>query len=297
MPFHPVEARPETDLILNDDGSIYHLHLKPGMIARDIILVGDPARVTLVSSHFDTIEHDVSNREFRTITGAVNNKRISVISSGIGIDNIDIVINELDAVVNMDFETRVPKKEHTRLNLIRIGTSGALHRDIPVDSFLAASHGVGLDGLLYFYERNRKVVSGELTAAFITQVAWPGMLPRPYVVEAPGDLLSTLAADMPKGITATAPGFYAPQGREIRLDPSDPEINERLAKFKFKNLKVTNFEMETSALYGLAAMLGHQALTVCAIIANRPTQTFSEDYKKTVHSLVEEMIDRISKAP
>ena len=283
------------DLVLNKEGRIYHLNLGPKDIADTIILVGDPARATTISGFFDTIEFQGINREIHTFTGSYRGKRLSVLSTGMGTDNIEIVLNELDALVNVDFKTRMIKEEKTVLNLIRLGTSGALQEDIPVfNSHLVSEYGLGLDGLLYFYEQGPFVMERELTSSFINQMEYDTQLPRPYAVRASSHLLDQLAGDWLRGITLTAPGFYAPQGREVRLAVSDDSLVDRATKYKYNGFRVTNFEMETSALYGLSAMLGHRALTVCDIIVNRQTGDFSSDYKASMKNLIIQILDRIA---
>jgi uridine phosphorylase len=274
---------------------MYHLNLAPGEVAETIILVGDPGRANLISEYFDTIEYSGSNREINTYTGKVNGKRLSVLSTGMGTDNIEIVVNELDALFNVDLKTKEEKTEKTSLNLIRIGTSGALQQDIPVvNSVLVSEYGLGLDGLLYFYERGPFVMERELTSSFINQMDYDRDLPKPYAVHASNHLIEKLAGDWRRGITLTAPGFYAPQGRQVRLKVIDDTIIDRASQYKYNGYDVTNFEMETSALYALSAMLGHQALTVCDIIANRKTGAFNPDYKSSMKNLIEEMIVRVT---
>ena len=285
----------ESELIINPDGSIYHLHLRPEHIADNIIVVGDPQRVEIISNYFDNIEYKITNREFVTHTGTINGKRITALATGIGTDNIDIVLNELDAIVNIDLGNRVPKKEHRKLNIVRLGTSGALQADIPVDSFVFSQYGLGLDGLLNFYEDRDKVIDKELTEAFVAQSGWHPDLAKPYIVGGSADLENLIADGMFKGITATAPGFYGPQGRILRLPLMQKNINSSLEEFRFNGHRITNFEMETSALYGLGGMLGHNTATVCAIIANRYTKTFSQNYKQTVVKLIELLLERLSK--
>lgn len=284
---------PPTELIITKGGRIYHLDLKPGEIGQTIILVGDQERVPTISKHFDRIEFKRSKREFITHTGLVNNKRVSVISTGIGCDNIDIVINELDALVNIDFEKKSVKKKHTSLEIIRIGTCGALQNEIPVDTFVLSSHGLGFDGLLSFYKPVYEQEEIDLQKAFLQQTPWPNDANKPYFVKGSEELASKIGKGMFKGITATANGFYGPQGRTLRLSTRVPDMNEFLKRFEHKNHKILNFEMETSALYGLSALLGHHSCTVCAVIGNRFTNTFSEDYKKTVANLVQKVLKRI----
>ena len=283
----------ESELIINPDGSIYHLHLRPEHIANDIIVVGDPQRVEIISNYFDHIEYKITNREFVTHTGTLGGKRITALATGIGTDNIDIVINELDAIVNIDLENRIPKKEHRKLNIVRLGTSGALQADIPVDSFVFSQYGLGLDGLLNFYENRDQVINKELTEAFIKQSGWHHDLAKPYIVGGSKGLEKRIADGMIKGITATAPGFYGPQGRILRLPLMQKNINSSLENFRFDGHRITNFEMETSALYGLGGMLGHDTATVCAIIANRYTKSFSQNYKSTVVKLIELLLERM----
>ncbi len=285
-----------SDLITNSDGSVFHLHLKPGQIARDIILVGDPERVELISSYFSDIELRVSNREFVTHTGSYNGKRISVISTGIGTDNIDIVVNELDALVNIDLEKRIEKKEKKSLNLVRIGTSGSLQEHIKVGSFLLSSKAIGFDGLLNYYSGSEKISNPEFEKALISQLPWNDRLATPYVVDASENLISKLSGpDTIKGITISASGFYGPQGRTLRLNPSMKLLNEAITKFTFKENIITNFEMESSAIYGLGKLLGHEAATVCAIIANRVTQDYLSDYKPVIKKLVTYVLDKLTR--
>ncbi|MFC2111314.1 nucleoside phosphorylase [Bacteroidota bacterium] len=284
----------ESELIINPDKSIYHLKLKPEDIADDIIIVGDPQRVEVISNYFDKIEFKNYNREFVTHTGYLNNKRISVIGTGIGTDNIDIVLNELDAIVNIDLENRVIKQEHKSLNIIRLGTSGALQKDIPIDSILMSTYGLGFDGLLNYYEDKNKVTENEITEAFIQHSNWAAELSKPYIVKASEVLEKRLGDNLLKGITATAPGFYGPQGRVLRLGLAYPELNEKIESFNFQNKRISNFEMETSALYGLGKMLGHNTLTICAIIANRVNQEYSKDYKKTVKNMIELVLEKLT---
>lgn len=286
----------ESELILNPDGSIYHLKLHPENIASDIILVGDPGRVSMISEYFDKVEFRQANREIHTHTGYIGSKRLTVLSTGMGTDNLDIVINELDAISNIDLTTRTPKTSHKSLNLYRLGTSGALQPEIPVDSFVASSHGIGIDGLMWFYEQVNEVIDKEMTEAFLTKTQWPSELPQAYAVAGSETLLSTVGRDFLKGITATAPGFFGPQGRVLRMPLAYPDLNHRISHFEHKGQKITNFEMETSALYGLSKALGHQAMTVCAIIANRERKEYSKDYKISVRKLVETLLEKLVSA-
>jgi len=281
----------ETELILTPENKIYHLNLSKDEIADDIILVGDPDRVSVISNKFDSIEHKIQNREFVTHTGVLNGKRISAIATGIGPDNIDIVINELDALVNIDFKTRTINKKKKILNLIRLGTSGALQQDIKVDSFLVSSFGLGFDNIAHFYE-SEEIIEQEMSSKYKQHASWPENLSNPYIVKASGNLLS-LFPDIKKGITATAPGFYGPQGRTLRLNPSITNLHEKMESFNYKENRITNFEMETSALYYLGQSLGHNTLTICAIIANRLTKEYSKDYKKTVEKMIDLVLKRI----
>lgn len=284
---------PDSELIINPDGSIFHLHLLPEQLAHTVILVGDPGRVEMVSGNFDKIEHKVSNREFVTHTGYYNKTRFSVVSTGIGTDNIDIVINELDALVNIDLINRTPKPEHTALRLIRIGTSGALQANIDVDSFVLSEYGLGMDGLLHFYKHNF-TEEEVLLQEFIQQTQWQSPLNHPYLVKSSITLFNLLKEGMNTGITATACGFYGPQGRKLRLNTAISDLNEKLTCFKYKDKQITNFEMETSALLGLSKILGHEAITACAIIANRIKKEYSKDYKITVDKLVKIILQRLS---
>ena len=281
----------ETELILTPENKIYHLNLSKDEIANDIILVGDPDRVSVISNKFESIEHKIQNREFVTHTGILNGKRISVIATGIGPDNIDIVVNELDALVNIDFKTRTINKKKKTLNLIRLGTSGALQKDIEVDSFLASSFGLGLDNIAHFYE-SEEIIEQEMSSKYKQHANWPENLSNPYIVKASDNLLS-LFPDVKKGITATAPGFYGPQGRTLRLNPYITNLHEKMESFNYKENRITNFEMETSALYYLGKSLGHNTLTICAIIANRLTKEYSKDYKKTVEKMIDLVLKRI----
>lgn len=285
---------PSSELVLNPDGSIYHLKLHPNQIADTILLVGDQGRVDTISANFDHIEHKVSNREFVTHTGIYKGKRMTALSTGIGTDNIDIVINELDALVNIDLENRIRKDEHKSLNLIRIGTSGTLMSHIPVDSVVASTHGLGFDGLMHFYGFEENPKEEALLKSINASLQLPQNLNRPYLVEGDATLLARLSEGFFTGITATACGFYGPQGRTLRLTPAVPDLNERMMAFSDENQRITNFEMETSALYGLSRMLGHKACTLCAIIANRATMEYSKNYKPVIENLVNTVLNRLS---
>lgn len=280
-----------SELIINPDGSIFHLHLKPEDIAHNIILVGDPGRVELISSLFDSIELKKSNREFVSCTGTCNGQRLTVVATGIGTDNIDIVVNELDALVNIDFETRMVKEKHTSLNFVRIGTSGALQKDLPVDSWLLSEKAIGFDGLINFYARRNDVCDLAFENAFTDALKWNPQLTAPYVVNAAPELLDKLeGGKVVRGVTISAPGFYGPQGRELRLDIADKDINSKITGFNYQDYRVTNYEMECSAIYGLSALLGHQAATVCVIIANRLAGTASRDYKPVMKELIKHVL-------
>ncbi len=284
----------ESQLIINPDGSIYHLSLRPEQLADTILLVGDPGRVEKISDRFEKVEHRVSNREMFTHTGYKNGRRLSVISTGIGPDNIDIVLNELDALANIDFEKRLKKEQHRSLSLIRIGTSGTVQPDIPINSFGLATHGLGLDGMFYYYKAVDEVQEQDITDRFMESTGWPAKLPRPYVVKGSSELQDLLGEGMHQGITATAPGFYAPQGRSLRLPLKYPDLNEKIAKFSYNDMRIINFEMETSALYGLGKALGHNTITVCAIIANRAKELYSKNPTRPIEELIEVVLDRIT---
>lgn len=284
----------DSELIINPDGSVYHIKLRPEDVAPTVILVGDQHRVPVVSKYFDVIEVKKENREFVTHTGTLNGKRLTVASTGIGTDNIDIVINELDAAVNIDLERREPKEKHTALNLVRLGTSGALQPDIEVDSFVASAFGLGFDGLLHFYQYPENLVENDLAEAFIKQTGWNTRLPYPYVVKASSNLLEKLAYDLKSGITATANGFYGPQGRQLRIPLAYPELNQAIENFEHKGHRIVNFEMETSALFALGGILGHNTLTICDIIANRVTRQFSRDYKASVEKMIRLVLERLT---
>lgn len=282
-----------SELILNPDGSVYHLNLKPEHIAHDIIFVGDQNRVEKITQFFDSIEFSTQKREFKTQTGIYKGKRITVMSTGIGPDNIDIVINELDALVNIDLETRRPKEELTSLNIIRIGTSGSLQKEIPVDSFVMSKFGLGLDNMLRSYLID-EVTSYAIEEAFINHTKWDIRKGKPYVVKCSEKLEKLIESDkISKGITATAGGFYGPQGRVLRLEIQDPELNGKMDNFNFDDNKITNLEMETAAIYGLSALLGHNALSLNAIIANRASGTFSEDPYKAVDELITYTLNKL----
>jgi uridine phosphorylase len=284
-----------SELILNNDGSIFHLHLKPEHLSKDIILVGDPGRIDTIVSFFDKIDFSIQNREFKTVTGWYNGKKISVISTGIGTDNIDIVLNELDALANIDLQKREIKKEHTKLNIVRIGTSGGLQTYLPVNSFVVSQKAIGFDGMLNYYANRENYSDLEFEKAFKLFTKWDNSLPTPYVVDASEQLISKFEDDdFIKGATISAPGFYGPQGRILRLPLAVPELNRQIEEFDFRGLKITNFEMECSAIYGLSRMLGHEALTVCLIIANRVSLTANENYRDEMIRLIKKVLDRLT---
>lgn len=276
-----------SELILNPDGSLYHINLRPENIGDTVFLVGDPDRVPLVSSFFDKVDFNTRKREIVTHSGLKNGQKVSVISTGMGTDNIDIVLSELDAAVNIDLDKKVRKGSHKSLNFIRLGTSGALQGDIPVDSTVVSSHGLGLDGLLHYYQNSEPYTKNDFVESFIQKTAWNPYFARPYIVPA-GDVLMAKASSYLNGVTATACGFYGPQGRVLKLQVNEPELNEKLTDFQFENLRITNFEMETSAIYGLSKLMGHQALSINTIIANRISGEFSQDYKKAVEKMIDQ---------
>jgi uridine phosphorylase len=285
---------PASELIINPDGSIFHLHLLPGQISDKLILVGDPSRVDLVASHFDSQEVNVTNREFHTITGTYKGKRITAISHGIGTDNIDIVVNELDALVNIDFATRKVKPELTKLDLVRIGTSGGLQPFVPVGTYVVSQTSIGFDGVLNFYANRDAYCDLAFEKAFVEYTGYPRQAAAPYVVDADPELVARIdLGDMVKGITISANGFYGPQGREVRLPLAAPELNSRIESFEYNGRKVTNYEMESSALAGLSRMLGHRAMTVCTIIANRVAHNTNINYKESINNLIVKVLDRI----
>jgi len=283
-----------SELILNPDGSVYHLNLRPEHLAENIIFVGDQNRVDRISKHFDTLEFSTQKREFKTHTGTYKGKRFSVISTGIGPDNIDIVVNEIDALFNIDLETREVKKELTAVNIVRIGTSGSLQADIPVNSFVLSQYGLGLDNLMRSYLID-DITDQAMEEAFIAHTKWDLRKGRPYFIPNSTWLEEKLSSDQTfKGITGTAGGFYGPQGRVLRLPIQDPELNHKIDNFKFGSYRITNFEMETSAIYGLAKLLGHHAVSLNTIIANRANGTFSEDPYAAVDQLIIYTLDKLS---
>jgi uridine phosphorylase len=286
----------ESELIINKRGAIYHLDLRPEELATTIITVGDPDRVEAVSRHFDSIEFTCQHREFVTHTGYIGSKRLSVVSTGIGPDNIDIVLNELDALVNIDMSERIVKPQHTALNIIRVGTSGALQAQIPVDSFVVSTHGLGIDNLLNFYRHEETDEEKQLLQAFITQTQLNSRISHPYISRASASLIKHFVKDFHHGITVTCPGFYGPQGRILRLGLSNPDLINRLTQFSFGPHRITNFEMETSGIYGLGKILGHHCLSLSAIVANRVNKTFSKDGNTAIHQLIKRTLEVVSGA-
>lgn len=284
----------ESELIINPDGSIFHLHVKPEQLADKIILVGDPGRVALVASHFETKECEVESREFKTITGTYKGKHITVQSTGIGCDNIDIVVNEMDALANIDFKTRHEKDTFKQLTFVRIGTCGGLQPYTPVGTFVASVKSIGFDGLLNFYAGRNDVCDLELEEAFKKHMNWSPLLSAPYVIDGDKELVDRIAGeDMVRGITIACGGFFGPQGRELRIPLADPHQNEKVESFVYGDLRITNFEMESSALAGLSALMGHKAMTCCMVIANRVAKKANANYKNSIDNLIIEVLDRI----
>jgi uridine phosphorylase len=284
----------ESELIINSRGAVYHLDLRPEEIAGTIVTVGDPDRVKEISKYFDSVEVKAQHREFITHTGYIGKKRLTILSSGIGPDNIDIVINELDALANINFETREIKSKLTALNIIRVGTSGSLQADIPVDSFVASTHGLGVDNLLNFYRLEQNEQEKQLLQSFVTHTQMHGQMSHPYISGAAASLIKHFVTDFHQGITVTCPGFYGPQGRILRLGIRNPDLINRLTDFRFGQHRITNFEMETSAIYGLGKLLGHNCLAVNAIVANRIKKEFSKDGKAAVENLIIKFIEIFS---
>jgi uridine phosphorylase len=283
----------EPDLIVNADGSVYHICLKPENLADTVIVAGDPGRVKEIAGFFSSVEHTSSNREFEACTGQYKGTRITALSTGIGTDNCDIVMHELDALANFDLATRERKPGHRSLRIIRIGTSGSIQPDVPVDTFCLSTHAVGLDNLLYFYKGAPDVIDRELTDAFAAHARWPESLSKPYFVKGSERLVGMFKPRAVAGITVTAPGFYGPQGRFLRLPLADPEMIGKLQAFRHNGMRIVNFEMETSALYGLGALMGHEMVTICALIANRATGHYNPDHKKVVNNLIAMVLDTL----
>ena len=285
---------PSSELIINGDGSIFHLHLKPEQLADIVILVGDPGRVAMIAEYFDDVECDVSNREFKTVTGRYKGRRMTVLSTGIGIGNIDICVTELDALANIDFATRQVKDEFRQLTLVRLGTSGAIQRDIEFGDVIFSRTSLGFDGLLSYYEGRDDVCDLALESAFAEHTNWYSKLPAPYFVNAHAELFEHFKDVTKEGITIAAPGFYAPQGRWVRLRPHDVTLNQKIESFNFEGRRITNFEMEGSALAGLASLMGHRAATMCTIIAQRVAKDACTDYKPFVRRMIEIALDKLA---
>ncbi|MBQ8716051.1 MAG: nucleoside phosphorylase [Prevotella sp.] len=285
---------PESELIINNDGSCFHLHLRPEQLADRVILVGDPGRVETVASHFDSRECEVSSREFHAITGMYQGKRITVQSTGIGCDNIDIVMNELDTLVNVDYQTREEKDEHRSLTIVRVGTCGGLQPFTPTGCFVASVKSIGFDGLLNYYARRNEVCDLRLEEAFKQHMKWNPIKGAPYVAVANPDLIDQIAKDdMVRGYTIACGGFYGPQGRRLRAEIEDPDQNAKVESFEYDGMKICNFEMESSALAGMASLLGHRAMTCCMVIANRYTTEMNTEYKNSIDTLIQKVLDRI----
>lgn len=287
---------PESELIINPDGTIFHLHLKPEQLADKVILVGDPGRVALVASHFDTVECTVESREFRTTTGTYKGKRITALSTGIGCDNIDIVMNELDALANIDFTIRTEHPQHRTLELVRIGTCGGLQPDTPIGTFVLSEKSIGFDGLLNFYDGRDRVCDLALETAFKQHVSWSPHMGNPYVAPADTELTDRIegdGTDTVRGITIACGGFFGPQGRRLRIPLADPQLNDKIMTFAHNGLRITNFEMESSALAGLSLLLGHKATTICMVIANRLAKEANANYKSSIDDLITLVLERI----
>lgn len=285
-----------SELIINEDGSVFHLHVRPEQLADKVILVGDPGRVPVVAAHFDTQECDIQSREFRTITGTYQGKRITVVSTGIGCDNIDIVVNELDALANIDFQTREEKENLRKLELVRIGTCGGLQPNTPTGTYICSEKSIGFDGLLNFYAGRNAVCDLPLERALLNHLGWSGNLcaPAPYAMSADPELVARIGADdMVRGITVACGGFFGPQGRQLRIPLADPHQNQKIESFEYEGKRITNFEMESSALAGLSLLLGHKAVTVCMVIANRVAKQANTGYKNKIDDLIKVVLDRI----
>lgn len=284
----------ESELIINQDGSVFHLHVKPEQLADKVILVGDPSRVSLVASHFESVECDIESREFHTITGTYQGKRITVVSTGIGCDNIDIVVNELDALANIDFTTRMEKTPLKSLTLVRIGTCGGLQEYTPIGTYVASEKSIGFDGLLNFYAGRNEVCDLDFEEAFKKHMEWNNQKGAPYTIDSDKELLDRIAGDdMVRGVTIACGGFFGPQGRELRIPLADPNQNEKVESFEYQGHRITNFEMESSALAGLAKLMGHKATTCCMVIANRKVKEANVGYKNSINGLIKTILDRI----
>ncbi|MDO4217058.1 MAG: nucleoside phosphorylase [Bacteroidales bacterium] len=289
-----MEAIKASELVLASDGSLYHIHLTGDTLADDVILVGDPNRVNMFKDIFDSIEHESQSRELHALTGLYQGHRFTALSTGMGTDNIDIVMTELDACANMDLQQRTPRPQHRTLNLVRIGTSGSLHADIPCGCLVASQYAIGLDGLLNYYQHDDALFEMDLQQRFVDHMQLPSTMATPYAVACSKMLMDKVGFDMHRGITATAPGFYAPQGRHVRIAPSVSDLNERLQSFRYGEYKITNFEMECSAIFGLSKVMGHNALTVCLIIANREDGTFISDYHDAMRTALGTVMERLA---
>lgn len=289
-----MKSFPDSELILNADGSVFHLHLLPGQIAETILLVGDPGRVDTIATYLSDVEFRIANREFVTVTGKYKGKRISVVGTGIGTDNIDIVVNELDALVNIDLTTRTEKAVKTSLNLIRIGTCGSMQPDLIPGTFLISEKSIGFDGLLNFYAGRDGVCDLEFEREFRAQMNWTDLLGHPYVISASSELMERIGRDdMKHGVTISANGFYGPQGRELRIPLAKPDMNALLERFSYKGYRITNYEMESSAVAGLSALLGHKGMTVCVVIANRLAKEVTSNYHVAMEELIETVLERL----
>ncbi|NDV67399.1 nucleoside phosphorylase [Dysgonomonas sp. 25] len=284
---------PDSELIINDDGSVFHLHIKPEQLSDKIIMMGDPERVTLTASFFDSIECEVQSREFHTITGTYKGKRITALSHGIGPDNMDIVITELDALANVDFNTREIKKDFKQLTMVRVGTSGGLQPHCPIGSYVVAAHSIGFDGVLNYYEGRNTVTDAAFEEAFKKHVNWSPLHCAPYVVKADEELVDRIGYDMIKGVTISAIGFYGPQGRYVRLPLANPDLNSKIESFRFGEDSITNYEMESAPLAGLGRLMGHRAMTICTIIANRIAGDSNANYKGSIEGLIKTVLERI----
>lgn len=288
------EPIPSSELIINSDGSIFHLHIKPEQLADKIIVCGDPARVDKIASYLDSHECSVTSREFHTVTGMYKGKRLSIVSHGIGCDNIEIVLNELDALANIDFETRMIKPDPKKLTIVRIGTSGGLQDESPIGTYVAAEYAIGFDGVLHFYGAGKDVADRDFEKALIAGLDWKIDGLKPYVVKSPQSIVDRICKDdVLRGVTIACNGFYAPQGRRLRWDLADPTLNQKIQSFEYNGRKITNFEMESSALAGIGAVLGHEVLTVCCIIAGRKAKKMNTDYKDSLDGLIELVLERI----
>lgn len=285
-----------SELLINEDGSVYHLHVKPEQLADKIIVVGDPARVDLIASYFDDVECQIVSREFHTTTGTYRGKRISIISTGIGCDNVDIVLNEIDALANIDFQTRETKDRLRSFEIVRIGTCGGLQPDTPIGTYICSEVSIGFDGLLNFYQGRNAVCDLPMERALLNHLGWSGNMccPAPYAIHSDKELVERIArTDMKRGITVACGGFFGPQGRQLRIPLADPHQNEKIGSFEYDGLRITNYEMESSALAGLSRLLGHRATTVCLVIANRVAQEANTDYKKLMNNLIQIVLERI----